>query len=221
MIKKRRRDSMFYLLDEVDDPNKKVKLFYSVDDGKSNKSEAMVQFLDNRIYFTGRVNTDSVTNLIKQINYYNSEFNKLQIVNQNVANITPKPIYLHIQTYGGSLLACFAAIDTIRDSKIPIYTVIDGYAASCGSLMALVGKKRFMKKNAFNLMHQLSSGVIGKMNDIVDEYENCSLFMERIYDIYTRYTKLTKEELKKQMEHDHWWDSKKCLEFGLIDEILE
>ena len=221
---RRKRKFGLYLMgnDSDDDSSeRRVKIKYATTDGRSNREEATVQVLDNRIYFTGRVNTDSVTNLIKQINHHNSEFTKLTILNSNVAEIKPKPIYLHIQSYGGALLACFAAVDAIINSKIPIYTVVDGFAASCGSLMAIVGKKRFMTKNSFVLMHQLSSGVMGTMKDIEDEYENCVKFMDKIYDLYEEHTNVTKDELKSQLKHDHWWDSQQCLDNGLIDGILE
>lgn len=223
-----RKRSRMYLMDgdtssdsDSDNvPKKRVKIKYASEDGHSNRVGASIAVSDNRIYFTGKVCTESIAQLIRQINHHNSEFKKLQIMNQNVAEIIPKPLYLHIQSYGGELLACFAAVDAIERSLIPIYTVIEGKAASCGSLMAVVGKKRFMTKNSFALMHQLSSGVVGKMADIEDEYDNCKRFMNKIYDIYIKHTGLTKEELLEQLRHDHWWDSEKCLENGVIDEIM-
>lgn len=199
---------------------KKTKLKYADKDGPGHRDSADVQVLDNRIYFTGKVCTLSVTNLIKQINHYNSEYAKLVISSQNVADIKPKPVYLHIQSYGGSLLACFAAIDAIRSSKIPIYTVVDGFAASCGSLMAAVGAKRFMRPNSFILMHQLSSGLVGKMVEIEDDYKNCTKFMEKIYNIYLETTNMTRDKLIEQLKHDEWWDSDECLSHGIVDEII-
>jgi ATP-dependent Clp protease protease subunit len=224
MFQNKKRCRSLYLLDGDSDSDheseKNTKIKYARNDGQSNKIQASVQHLDNRIYFSGKVNTDSVTNLIKQLNHYNSEFTKLQITNQNVAEIVPKPIFLHIQSYGGALLACFAAVDAIKSSKIPIHTVVDGFAASCGSLMAIVGHKRYMTKNSFVLMHQLSSGVVGKMADIEDEYDNCKKFMDKIYGIYEENTTMTTQQLKDQLKHDHWWDSEDCLKHGIIDGII-
>ena len=130
----------------------------------------------------------------------------------------PKPIYLHINSFGGGVFAAFAAIDFINNSEIPIYTIIEGASASAATLMSVVGKKRYMTKHASMLIHQLSSWTSGKMNEIEDEYQNLSEMMDNISSIYLKNTKLKKKELLQYLKHDRWWDFNKCKKHGLIDE---
>ena len=45
----------------------------------------------------------------------------------------------------------------MESCSISIYTVIEGYTASAGTLISVYGRKRFIRKNTYMLIHQLSS----------------------------------------------------------------
>ena len=106
-------------------------------------------------------------------------------------------------------------IDTITNNKVPIYSIIEGSAASAGTLISVVAKKRFISKNAFMLIHQLSSVCWGKMSEIEDEFENLQELTEKIKNIYSENTKIPKKELNKLLQHDLWLNSSKSLKYGL------
>jgi ATP-dependent protease ClpP protease subunit len=174
----------------------------------------------NRIYFKGLITDDKIENLIEIINKKNKIISDFRN-NTMISDIVPKPLYLHITSYGGNLLATFRAIDAIKRSKIPIYTIVDGYAASGATLMSIVGKKRFMTPNSYMLIHQLSSGSVGKFWEIKDDFENCESWMNDIYDLYIKHTKMNLDDLKKYLAHDKWWKADQCVECGLVDEIYD
>jgi len=44
--------------------------------------------------------------------------------------------------------------------------------------------------------------------------------MDMIKSVYSKYTEVPSEELDGVLEHDLMWDSKKCLKWGLVDEIV-
>ena len=173
----------------------------------------------NHIYFQTNVSDKSVTELIKVINQKNNEFKKL-LKNKLIESVTPTNLWLHITSFGGSLLACFRAVDAIKKSIMPIYTVVEGYAASAGTLMSVVGKKRFMTPSAYMLIHQLSGGACGTYWELKDEHINTEMMMNDIYNIYVEHTKMTKKELEEYLSHDLWFKVDKCIEIGLVDEIF-
>jgi ATP-dependent protease ClpP protease subunit len=179
-----------------------------------------VYSLDNHIYFHSDVNKKSIEMLINKINGLNKQFDKLER-NVLVNNIEPNPIYLHITSYGGSVFDCFKGIDVIRRSKIPINTVVDGYVASAGSMLSLVGKKRYMGKMASYLMHQLSAGANGKFSEIEDEYTSLSMLMRKMIDLYVENSNMTKEQVIDQFNHDIWWNVETCLDNGIVDELWD
>ena len=175
---------------------------------------------DNHIYFKSSVTNKSISELITIINKKNKEIQELK-KKPLVENIIPKPLYLHITSFGGSLLAGFRAVDVIKRSAIPIYTIVDGHAASAGTLMSVVGAKRYMTPHSYMLIHQLSTSTMGKFWEIQDDFKNFQQMMDDIYDIYISHSTLNKRQLKDYLKHDLWWKVDKCIEVGLVDEIYD
>ena len=70
------------------------------------------------------------------------------------------------------------------------------------------------------LIHQLSSVMWGKYEEMKDEMENLDLLMERIEEIYRAHCSIPKKELTEILKHDLWLDSAKCIKCGLADEIV-
>ena len=77
-----------------------------------------------------------------------------------------------------------------------------------------------MHKHSYMLIHQLSSGMWGKYQEMKDEMDNCDRLMEAIKRIYEEHTKVPKKEMDKILKHDLWWDAETCLKYGLVDEII-
>ena len=101
-----------------------------------------------------------------------------------------------------------------------MYTVVDGFVASAGTLISLAGKKRFISKNAYMLLHELRSGVWGKMSSIEEEMENLKKIMEHITNYYTSKTSITKKSLDKLLVKDVIWNAEECVKRGVVDEII-
>lgn len=174
----------------------------------------------NHIWFNTSVTKKSTNKLVKIIHNKNIEFIENKNDLNEIATLEPKPLYLHINSYGGDLLAVMAVIDAIENSEIPVHTIVEGCAASAGTLMSVVGKHRTITKNSYMLIHQLSSGMYGKMEELEDEMINNRVFMKRIYDIYEKYTNMKRSDITNALKKDLWWDAETCLKKGLVDEII-
>ena len=130
------------------------------------------------------------------------------------------PINLHIQSGGGMLMPTFYVCDVIQNLDTPVHVYIDGFVASAASLIAVSGKKRFMTKHSFMLIHQLQSQSSGRLNEMKDEITNLDFFMKNAKDIYYRNSNITREVLEKLLLDELWIDAKQCLHYRLIDEII-
>ena len=58
-----------------------------------------------------------------------------------------------------------------------------------------------MKLNSWMLIHQLRSGYWGKYDELEEDMGNNKKFMDKIYDIYEKHTKLTRKQLKKMLKN--------------------
>jgi ATP-dependent Clp protease protease subunit len=185
------------------------------DNGVTESDNKAVKRDNNHIYFYTEVDRQSILDLIWLIREVEEE-NKIASFKLHIDDI---PIYLHINSNGGDVFEAFNAMDAIRSCRVPVHTIIEGATASAGTLMSVVGKKRYICPSAYMLIHQLSSTCWGKMSEIEDEYKNLQECMDRIRTIYKEYTKIPKKELTELLKHDLWLNAEKSLKYGLVDEI--
>ena len=200
--------------EETDQNNKNKKKKY-IWDGLTDTS--LVNSVKNHIYFYSGVNTKSCMNLNMEIRKVANDLMSNRNNFQNLDNY----IYIHINSFGGSVFAAMSTIDTIINCPVPIVTIIEGAAASAATLISVVADYRVITRNSFMLIHQLSSSTWGKMEDLEEEMDNLKKLMNKIKSIYTDKTKLRGIELEEILKHDIWWDCKKCLEVGLVDKIVD
>jgi ATP-dependent protease ClpP protease subunit len=193
-----------------------VLLYLSIS-SSATETATTVKSANNNIYFYGAVSESSTLQL-------KTKLEELDLHSQLTAihyKIEAPPIHLHIQSYGGSLLHTFYIMDLIKTLKTPVYTYIDGFAASAATLMSVCGKRRFMTESSVMLVHQLSSGASGKFEEIKNEYSNLVEFMEIIKKTYLNNSNISSQHLDDLLKQDLWLNSKKSLEYGFIDEIIK
>ena len=178
--------------------------------------DSMVEVVNNNIYFYTEVSTSSSYQLVKALRKLDIECQE-KAIRENTDNLH---INLHIHSYGGDLFGAFAVIDVIRTMNTPVHSYIEGMAASAATLISVVCDKRYIYKYSYMLIHQLSSGMWGKYQELEDEMKSCKDMMKDIKGIYSKHTKLNKKELNDILKHDVWWNSKTCLDSGLVDEVL-
>lgn len=185
------------------------------DNNNDEEDEIKIYRENNHIYFYSEIDRNNISKL----NILLREAEEYCVITSLKLRIDLVPIYLHIYSNGGYIHAAFSTIDVINSSKVPVYSIIEGATASAGTLISIVCKKRYIRPNGYMLIHQLSSEIWGKMDAIIDEYKNLSQLMKRITDIYIEHSLLTTNKLHKLLKHDLWLDAKKCIQYGLADEL--
>ena len=163
----------------------------------------------NNLYYSGPLTDDTCF--------------KIKMTLQNMINNNYKDdeINFYLQTNGGSVLATLPLADMIKTSSIPINTYVDGYCASAGTLLSVVGKKRYMTKHSVFLIHSLKiePGLLD-YKSMEDSYINANTIMTEIKDIYKENTNISDYKLEYFLDHDLWINSNECLEYSIVDEII-
>lgn len=182
-----------------------------------NDDESEILRENNHVYFYSEVSRKSILRL----NVLLREAAKFVHITSFDLNIKNIPIYLHINSFGGSLYDAYAAVDTIKNLRIPVYSVIEGCAASAGTIISVVCEKRFIGENAHMLIHQLNSGMWGKMSEIKDEYKHLNELMNQLKKLYGQYTNIPEKELTRLLKHDIWLTPESCIKYGLVDAVYD
>ena len=178
--------------------------------------EKHISVYENKIYYYSGVNRETVV----ELNHKLSELEAKHLTVSNVLEIDPPPIRLFINSGGGSIIAGIASMDTISRCNVPVYTFVDGFCASAATFLSVVGEKRFMSRNSYMLIHQLSTNFWGKYSEFEDEKQNLDLMMATIKNVYREYTEVPMKKIDEILKHDLMWDAETCKSLGLVDEII-
>lgn len=182
-------------------------------DGSDADESAMLAYThNNHVYYSGDVTPNSMFLLCKELR---------TAAHVQRARGSQNPIYLHVTTDGGDVSAAFACVDCIKTLGTPVYSVVEGFVASAGTLITLAANKRFIGSNAYMMIHQVSSGVWGKMNTIKTQFENLTKLMDHLVQFYKQHVKMSKSALSKLLSTDMELNAAECIARGLADAVYQ
>ena len=145
------------------------------------------------------------------------------ILKQNTEKKRKKKLQLMICSPGGDMASCFALIDIMKGSKIPIHTVGLGMIASCGLLLFITGEKgyRTLTPNTSILSHQFSWGNWGKEHELFAQVKEFELSTKRMLDHYHKCTGLTEKQIREFLlpPEDVWLSAKEAKKLGICDNV--
>jgi ATP-dependent Clp protease protease subunit len=130
-----------------------------------------------------------------------------------------KPITLYVTSGGGSVIAGFALYDQLRtlsEQGHHLTTVVRGFAASMGGVIALAGDTRLIGAESFIHVHEISSGVGGKLSEVKDEVAFMEKMNQKVEDLYVSRTKLKRGEFRKRyVKSELWIDATEAIKWGV------
>lgn len=179
------------------------------------ESNSLVQTKGDSIYFYSDITKKTALKLIKL----------LEEKEEEVKDKCPKkikPIKLFINTYGGCLASSFLVADRIEAMKRPVHAIVEGNVASGGTVISMVGNKRYIRPRAKMLIHQHRTGCWwGTAKQIEDFAHNSAYNSKAILKFYKDYTLMDEEFLNELLKSDLYFNAEDCVEMGFADEILK
>ena len=140
------------------------------------------------------------------------------------SRLNPKcDIEIVFSSPGGSIIDGFELFDFIQDLRSRghhITTGTLGMAASMAGILLQAGDTRWVGGQAWVMIHRAAFGAFGKTYEVEDEVEFVKRIEERILEIFTSRSKLTKQKIKKNWDRKDWWISAdEAVELNLVDEV--
>lgn len=135
------------------------------------------------------------------------------------ASETGFPICAHIQSLGGDLMPVFHVLDVMDGLSAPVWTYVDGYAASAATLISVYGKRRFMSRRSSILIHELKTSLEGPYTRVLTEAAHAQQLMEMMYEVYSTHSNMEEDKLRALLKRDVWLDANDALAAGLVDVI--
>jgi ATP-dependent Clp protease protease subunit len=131
-------------------------------------------------------------------------------------------ITLHIDSPGGSVKSGLSMVDVMNYVDSDIITINTGMAASMGSILLGSGTlgKRFALPNSKVMLHQVSSGAFGNIQDMEISMAESKKANKVLFEMLGKYTKKTPEQVLSDATRDLWFDCNEALAYGIIDGIV-
>ena len=164
-----------------------------------------------RILFLGSEVNDGIANsLVAQMLYLDSEDSS-------------KPIYLYINSPGGSVTAGLAIFDTIQYVKSEVVTICVGLAASMGAFLLAAGTKgkRVALPHSRIMIHQPLGGTSRRQaSDIEIEAREILRMKDMLNHSLADMSGQTFEKIEKDTDRDYFLSAEEAKEYGLIDRVI-
>jgi ATP-dependent protease ClpP protease subunit len=130
-------------------------------------------------------------------------------------------LHVRIQSDGGNYLEGLAIYNALKRTERRVIVTIDGWAASMATIVALAGDVVRMPQNAWQFFHFAGGDVYGNHEDLRSAADQLEAFSQQAADIYAAKSDLSADEWLALMRGNTWFNATKCLEIGLIDEIID
>ena len=164
--------------------------------------------------------------VIVKVNKFNEDAAKK--FHQEVAaahNSGQKVIPIVIDSYGGQVYSLMSMISAIEAAELPIATIVEGKAMSCGAVLLTFGDQgmRFASPNATVMIHDVSSGGRGKIEELKADVAEAERLDEKIFMMMARNCGKKDDYFKKKVfnkKHADWFmDAQEAKKHGLVNHL--
>ena len=122
--------------------------------------------------------------IIIRVNKFDDEAAKKFHQEMAQAHNTGQPIIpVVIDSYGGEVYSLMSMISAMKSAELPVATIIEGKAMSCGAILFSFGEegRRFMDPNGTLMIHDVSSGMLGKIEELKADVKEAERLNDVVY----------------------------------------
>ena len=172
--------------------------------GSANAVE--IELSDRVTYLSGAINTKSIEKVIKDVLKFEAE--------------SDEPIWLMMDSFGGSVDAGFVLIDLMKTIKSPVHVVVTSKAYSMGAIITVYARKRYIYPHATMMFHEASYGALGEDPSIRSRIEFNMKYLDRIHLEIAALIK-TPVKVYREKIRDAWWVlAEEAVEANFVDGVV-
>ncbi len=165
--------------------------------------------LENRIVMlTGTITDEQAALITSQLLYLDS--------------VSQEPVFLYINSPGGSVSAGLAIYDTMKSIVSPVHTVCQGVAASMAAIILSGGKhgKRYILPHSEVMIHQPSTGMEGKASDLMISMNRLERIRQTFIHMLAENCGQSEATIQQSIQADYWMTAEEAISYGIVDSII-
>jgi ATP-dependent Clp protease protease subunit len=164
--------------------------------------------------------------VIIRVNKFDEDSAKEFAQQMSMAQSTGQSIVpIVIDSYGGQVYALMTMIDAIRSSRVPVATIVEGKAMSCGAVLLTCGAEgqRYASPNSTIMIHEVSTGSFGKVEEIKTDAKEVDRLNDKILKIMAKNIGKDESYFLDEIHHkkhaDWFIEPEEAKEMNLINHV--
>jgi len=128
---------------------------------------------------------------------------------------------LRINSPGGDVFEGYAIANAIKSHKGNVTVKVEGMAASIASIVALAGDKLEMSENAFFMIHNAWTFVVGNAKELRKAADDMEKISQPLVSTYVKAFNVEESEVIRMMDEETWLGVEDMQELGVKVSVTE
>ena len=185
------------------------------DEVKEQEENDSIKVIGNEILYYGDIDRENALEFVEKLKKL-----EIDLLKKAAELVGYEPmIRVHIMSEGGDVFAGLNMMNVLERSRVKVITIAQGSCCSAATFVLLGGAERRMGKNAYCLIHQISTEMWGNFNELKNEMKSNDKLMKMLKDMYLSKTKIPETKFKTLMKKDIYLPPDKCLKYGIVSAI--
>jgi ATP-dependent protease ClpP protease subunit len=182
---------------------------------EETETEECVKIVGNEILFYGDIDRENALEFVEKFKKLEIELLKKMA---ELVGYVPQ-IRVHIMSEGGDVFSGLNMMNVLEKSRVKVTTIAQGSCCSAATFVFLGGSERLMGKNAYLLIHQISTEFWGNFQDLKNEMKTTEKFMKMLKKMYLSKTKIPEKKFKRLMKKDIYLSPEKCIKYKIAHAV--
>ena len=131
------------------------------------------------------------------------------------------PIYLLIDSPGGSVITGASVVSAIEAAQVPVYTVCLQLCASMAAIIHQYGSQRLMVDRSFLMFHNARGGFEGSFPQILSQFNTINRFVTKMLVYIAKRSNQQPKAFLDKLASEVWIDAEDSLAGHYSDETVE
>lgn len=130
------------------------------------------------------------------------------------------PIYVLIDSPGGSVVTGGAIVSAIEASSVPVYTVCLQLCASMGAMIHQYGTKRYTAARSILMFHDAAGGFMGSFQQVASQMNMITRFVNKMFANTAKRSGQNYKEFVSRLSSEIWVDGEDAVNLKYSDGVV-
>ncbi|WP_431030047.1 head maturation protease, ClpP-related [Lysinibacillus sp. LZ02] len=135
-------------------------------------------------------------------------------VDAALAQVQTENILVRINSPGGDAFEGITIYNRLKDHKAYVKVIVDGWACSAASIIAMAADQLIMNKGALFMVHEGITIIWGNKAALLAEYEVLKKLDASLVDIYMTKAQVSREEMETLLVNETWFTAEEAMTIG-------